>query len=100
MTGFTTQTEAVQAHGKTVSSQIVGDLDEAVQAAQSVALGPEVMGIICQMYTFVFNDELDHAKDMVSKLPEAMESTGKRLQQAASLYDGNEQGTKNTFEGK
>ena len=99
MTGFSTQTEAVQAHGKTLSSQIVSDLDEAVQAAQSVALGPEVMGIICQMYTFVFNDELDHAKEMVGQLPKAMESTGTRLQQAASMYDTNEQGTTNTFQG-
>jgi hypothetical protein len=100
MTGFSTQTEAVQAHGKTLAGQIADDLDEAVQAARTVTLGPEVMGVICQMYTFVFNDELDHAKDMLGKLPRAMESTGTRLQQAASMYDGNEQGTKSTFEGK
>jgi hypothetical protein len=48
MTGFTTDTEAVQAHGQLLSGQIAADLDEAVQAAQSVILGPEVMGIICQ----------------------------------------------------
>jgi hypothetical protein len=100
MTGFSTQTAAVAAHGKTVSSQIVDDLDEAVQAAQSVTLGPEVMGIICQMYTFVFQGEMDDANEMLGALPKAMESTGTRLQQAASMYDGNEQGTKNTFEGK
>jgi hypothetical protein len=100
MTGFTTQTEAVQAHGKSLSTQITDSLDEAVQAAQSVTLGPEVMGVICQMYTFVFQGEMDDAKEMLSALPKAMDSTGTRLQRAASMYDGTEQGTKNTFEGK
>jgi hypothetical protein len=100
MTGFTTQTEAVQAHGKALSTQITDSLDEAVQAAQSTTLGPEVMGIICQMYTFVFRDEMDDAKEMLGQLPKAMDSTGTRLQQAASMYDGTEQGTKSTFEGK
>jgi len=100
MTGFQTDAETVRAHGRTLSTQLTDDLTEAVQAAETVNLGAEAMGVICQMYTFVFNDELDHAKELLGKLPEAMESTGDRLQQSAAGYEETELGATKTFGGQ
>jgi hypothetical protein len=87
MTGFGTNADAVEAHGKLLSDRLASDLQQVVDASH-VSLGADVMGLICQVYSFVFNEELQHAQDLVSKLPAAMETTGGELKATAATYRG------------
>jgi hypothetical protein len=98
MTGFQTSAEAVTEHGKLLATRLTDDLNKAVEASH-ISLGPDVMGVICQMYSFVFNKELDRAKDLVAALPKAMESTGRRLQESGATYDDVERGNAASFRG-
>jgi hypothetical protein len=98
MTGFETHAEAVDAHGKFLSETLASDLQQAVDASH-VSLGADVMGVICQVYSFVFNEELDQAKDLVSKLPGAMESTGGELRATAATYRDTDEGQGSAFGG-
>ncbi|ANZ35665.1 hypothetical protein BBK82_05800 [Lentzea guizhouensis] len=93
MTGaFRTQADAVAAHGKMLVGQLSPSLQEAASASQ-VSLGPNVMGELCQMWSFIFNDELDDAKALLASLPKAFEATGDSLCSTAETYrqadDGN-----------
>jgi hypothetical protein len=98
MSGFETHVEAVEAHGRFLSSDLAADLQQCVDASH-ISLGPDVMGIICQVYPRIFNEKLDHAKDLLSKLPTAVDSTGIQLCDTASTYRDNEQATKDAFGG-
>lgn len=98
MSGFQTSAEAVEAHGKLLSDQLAADLQEAVSASHT-SLGPDVMGLICQVYSFVFNDELQQAQDLVAKLPAAVEATGGELLATAATYRDVDGGNATGFEG-
>jgi hypothetical protein len=87
MTGFGTNADAVEAHGKVLSDQLAGDLQQAVDASHT-SLGADVLGLICQVYSFVFDEELQEAKNLVSTLPGVMESTGGELIATAATYRG------------
>jgi hypothetical protein len=96
--GFTAQSEAIAAHGKQLLNALAPSLHEVVAASQ-ISLGPNVMGEICQVYAGIFNDELDKAKELISKLPGAVESTGDQLGQTAQLYQNTDTGTAASLEG-
>lgn len=85
MSGFGAHADSIEAHGKLLSNQLAADLQEAVDASH-ISLGADVMGLICQVYSFVFNDELQQAQDLVGKLPAAMEVTGGELQATSTTY--------------
>jgi hypothetical protein len=85
MTGFDADADAVEAHGKVLSDQLTGDLRQAVDASH-ISLGADVLGLICQVYSFVFDEELQEAQNLVGKLPDAMEATGSQLISTASTY--------------
>jgi hypothetical protein len=87
MTGFGTDADAVEAHGKLLSDQFTGDLQQAVDASH-VSLGADALGLICQVYSFVFDEELQAAKDLVNRLPNAVEATGAQLISTAATYRG------------
>ncbi|MEV8442271.1 hypothetical protein AB0425_33265 [Actinosynnema sp. NPDC051121] len=98
MSGFETRADAVEAHGKLLSDQLAADLQEAVSASHT-KLGADVMGLICQVYTFVFDDELQQAQDLVAKLPSAVEATGVELKATAATYRDADGGNAAGFEG-
>ncbi|MEO6082873.1 MAG: type VII secretion target [Umezawaea sp.] len=87
MTGFEIDADAVEAHGKLLSGQLTGDLQQAVDASH-ISLGSDVLGLICQVYSLVFDEELQEAQNLVGKLPDAMEATGAQLISTASTYRG------------
>ncbi|WP_439663775.1 hypothetical protein ACSHWB_21440 [Lentzea sp. HUAS TT2] len=98
MTGFAAQSEAVAAHGK----QIVGGLSPSlreVASASQVSLGPTVMGELCQVWSFIFNDELDKAKLLLAELPKAFEATGDSLCSTAETYQQTEDGNRASMRG-
>jgi hypothetical protein len=55
--------------------------------------------LICQVYSFVFNDELQQAQDLVGKLPAALEATGGELQATAATYRDVDGATAAGFQG-
>jgi hypothetical protein len=85
MSGFETSADAVEAHGKLLSGRLAADLQEAVSASHT-KLGADVMGLICQVYTFVFDEELQQAQELVATLPPAVEATGGELVATAATY--------------
>jgi len=87
MTGFGTDADTVEAHGKVLSDQFAGDLQQAVDASH-VSLGADALGLICQVYSFVFDEELREAKNLVGTLPGVMEATGGELIATAATYRG------------
>lgn len=96
--GFAAQSDAIAAHGKQLLNAIAPSLQEVVTASQ-ISLGANVMGEICQMYAFIFNDELDKAKELISKLPGAVESTGDQLGKTAELYQNTDTSNASSLEG-
>jgi hypothetical protein len=70
-----------------LSDQFTGDLQQAVDASH-ISLGADVLGLICQVYSFVFDEELREAQNLVSRLPDAMEATGAQLIATAATYRG------------
>lgn len=99
MSGFKTTKTDLEAHAKLLDGTLSAEVQEAVDAAGQVKLGAETMGVICQVYSFIFNDELDTARDLLSKLPEALDATGAELRAAANLYDTTDQGERTNFDG-
>lgn len=98
MTGFAAQSEAIAAHGK----QIVGGLSPSLQevaSASQVSLGPTVMGELCQVWSFIFNDELDKAKLLLAELPKAFEATGDSLCSTAETYRQTDEGNRDALRG-
>ncbi|QGK69196.1 hypothetical protein GIY23_06315 [Allosaccharopolyspora coralli] len=83
MSGLQTNTEAMNAHGKQLTGDIASGLQQAHDASTSVQLGPEVMGVLCQAWSFIFTDELDSTKQMLGQLPKAMEESGHKVLDAA-----------------
>lgn len=98
MTGFEARAEAIGNHGKFLSGQLGSELQQAVDASH-VSLGADVMGVICQVYAGIFNDELDHAKELLAKLPEVMETTGEGLSANAETYRNAEEANRASFGG-
>ncbi|SDL36573.1 Excreted virulence factor EspC, type VII ESX diderm [Lentzea albidocapillata subsp. violacea] len=98
MTGFAAQSEAIAAHGKQLVGQVSPSLQEAVSASQ-VSLGPNVMGELCQAWSWIFNDELDDAKALLAALPKAFEATGDELCSAAETYRQTEEGNRTAMQG-
>lgn len=98
MTGFHTQADAIAAHGKQLANAVAPSLQEVVTASQ-ISLGPNVMGEICQVYAFIFNDELDNAKHLVSLLPDVVEATGDELGKTADLYQNTDASTAGSMKG-
>ncbi|MDX3662749.1 hypothetical protein PV646_36075 [Streptomyces sp. ID05-26A] len=95
---FAAESEAIAAHGKQLLTAVAPSLQEVVTASR-ISLGANVMGEICQMYAGIFNEELDTAKDLVSKLPAAVEATGDQLVRTAELYDSIDTGNAASLEG-
>jgi hypothetical protein len=96
--GFAAQSETIAAHGKQLLNAVAPSLQEVVTASQ-ISLGANVMGEICQIYACIFNDELDTAKELISKLPSAVESTGEQLGETARLYQSTDAGNAASLEG-
>lgn len=99
MSGLGTTPEDLEAHAKLLDGTLAPDLQEAVDAAGQVKLGAESMGVICQVYSFIFDDELETAKDMLTKLPQVMEAASEQLRGSAGDYRNTDQGERNTFDG-
>ncbi|WP_309110917.1 type VII secretion target [Saccharothrix sp.] len=99
MSGFKTSKADLEDHAKLLDGTLSSEVREAVDAAGQVKLGAETMGVICQVYSFIFNDELDTARDLLAKLPEALDATGAELRASANLYDTTDQGERRTFDG-
>lgn len=83
--GFQTQAETVTAHGKMLVGRLSPSLQEAVSASQ-VSLGSNVMGELCQGWSWIFNDELDQAKSLLAALPTAVDTTGDELCSTTETY--------------
>ena len=98
MTGFQAQAETVSAHGKMLVGRLTPSLQEAVSASQ-VSLGPNVMGELCQHWSWIFNHELDQAKALLAALPKAFESTGDELCATAETYQHVEEGNRTAMQG-
>ncbi|SDP20990.1 hypothetical protein [Lentzea jiangxiensis] len=96
--GFQAQAEAIAAHGKNLVGQLSPSLQEAASASQ-VSLGPAVMGELCQRWSWIFNDELDKAKQLLAELPKAFEATGDSLCSTAETYQQTEDGNRASFRG-
>ncbi|GAB2859309.1 hypothetical protein [Lentzea nigeriaca] len=96
--GFQTQAETVAAHGKMLVGRLSPSLQEAVSASQ-VSLGPNVMGELCQAWSWIFNDELDNAKNLLAALPKAFEATGDELCSTAETYGQVEEGNRGAMQG-
>ncbi|HEX8870149.1 MAG TPA: type VII secretion target [Lentzea sp.] len=96
--GFQVQSEAISAHGKQLVGQLAPSLQEAVSASQ-VSLGPNVMGELCQHWSWIFNEELDDAKALLAALPKAFESTGDELCSTAETYQQVEEGNRAAMQG-
>jgi hypothetical protein len=95
---FQTQSETVAAHGKMLVGQLTPSLQEAMSASQ-VSLGPNVMGELCQRWSWIFNTELDEAKALLAALPKAFESTGDELCSTAETYQQAEEGNRAAMQG-
>lgn len=98
MTGFAARSEAIAAHGKQIVGQLSPSLQQVASASQ-VSLGPAVMGELCQMWSFIFNDELDDAKALLAALPKAFEATGDELCSTAETYQQTEDGNRDSLRG-
>ena len=98
MTGFAAQSEAIAAHGKQLVGQLSPSLQEAVSASQ-VSLGPNVMGELCQHWSWIFNKELDDAKALLAALPKAFEATGDGLCSTAETYQRAEEDNRAAMKG-
>ncbi|SES04641.1 hypothetical protein [Lentzea albida] len=96
--GFRTQAETVAAHGKMLVGRLSPSLQEAVSASQ-VSLGPNVMGELCQRWSWIFNEELDDAKALLAALPKAFEATGDELCSTAETYQQVEEGNRAAMKG-
>ncbi|MFI6097788.1 hypothetical protein ACIA8G_19695 [Lentzea sp. NPDC051213] len=96
--GFQTSAETVAAHGKMLVGQLSPSLQEAVSASQ-VSLGPNVMGELCQVWSWIFNEELDDAKALLAALPKAFEATGDELCSTAETYQQAEDGNRTSMQG-
>jgi hypothetical protein len=96
--GFKAQSETVAAHGKMLVGQLSPSLQEAVSASR-VSLGPNVMGELCQVWSWIFNDELDDAKALLAALPKAFESTGDELCATAETYQQVDEGNLTAMQG-
>jgi hypothetical protein len=96
--GFTAQSEAIAAHGKQIVGQLSPSLQEAVSASQA-NLGPNVMGELCQAWSWIFNEELDEAKALLAALPGAFEATGDELCSTAETYQQAEAGNRSSMQG-
>lgn len=96
--GFAAQSDAIAAHGKQLLNSVAPSLQEVVTASQ-ISLGPNVMGEICQIYALIFNDELDTAKELIGKLPGAIESAGDQLGKTAELYQSTDTSNAGSLEG-
>ncbi len=96
--GFQTQAETVAAHGKMLVGQLSPSLQEAVSASL-VSLGANVMGELCQHWSWIFDEELDDAKALLAVLPKAFESTGDNLCSAAETYQQAEEGNRTAMQG-
>lgn len=96
--GFNTRAETVAAHGKMLVGQLSPSLQEVVAASQ-VNLGPNVMGELCQVWSWIFNEELDDAKALLAALPTAFESTGENVRSTAETYQHTEEGNRAALEG-
>ena len=98
MSGFQTQADTVAAHGKMLTGQLSPSLQEAVSAAQ-VSLGPNVMGELCQHWSWIFNTELDDAEALLAALPKTFEATGDELCSTAETYQHVEEGNRTAMQG-
>ncbi|MEU7481803.1 type VII secretion target [Lentzea sp. NPDC042327] len=96
--GFAARSDAIAAHGKQLVNAVAPSLQEVVTASQT-SLGPNVMGELCQAYAFIFNDELDKAKQLVGLLPAVVEATGDQLGKTAELYQNTDTGNAGSLEG-
>ncbi|GLY48925.1 hypothetical protein [Lentzea sp. NBRC 102530] len=98
MSGFAARSEAITAHGKQLVGRLAPSLQEVASASQ-VSLGPNVMGELCQVWSFIFNDELDKAKSLLAELPRAFEATGDSLCSTAETYQQSDDGNRASFRG-
>ncbi|MDX8146049.1 hypothetical protein SK854_28335 [Lentzea sp. BCCO 10_0061] len=98
MTGFAAQSGAIAAHGKQIVGRLSPSLQEVASASQ-VSLGPNVMGELCQAWSWIFDDELDKAKLLLAELPKAFEATGDDLCSTAETYQQTEDGNRASLRG-
>lgn len=99
MTGTQTNTDAMNAHGKHLTGEITSGLQKAHDASTSVTLGPEVMGLLCQAWTFIFDDELKTAQDLMAQLPKAMEQSGNKVLDASRDFRDRDDAAGESFKG-
>ena len=98
MTGFSAQSDAIAAHGKQIVGRLAPSLQEVASASQ-VSLGPNVMGELCQAWSWIFDDELDKAESLLAELPKAFEATGDELCSTAETYQQTEDGNRTSMRG-
>lgn len=96
--GFEARADSIDAHGKELLNSLGPSLREVMNASQ-VSLGTDVMGLIGQMYTGIFNEELEVAKNLLAKLPEAADVAGEGLISTANEYRQAEAGNQAAFGG-
>ena len=99
MSGTQADTQAMADHGKHLTGEIASGLQKAHDASTQVKLGDDVMGELCQMYSFIFNDEVAAAEEMLRALPKAMDASGNRVMDTAKDIQERDDRNKENFEG-
>ncbi|GAA3850326.1 hypothetical protein GCM10022243_15230 [Saccharothrix violaceirubra] len=99
MTGFGTSADNLDEHADYIEDVLAPDVREAVEAAGRVKLGDDSMGLLCQVYSFVFDEELDTARDLLRKLPDALDATAGDLHATATGYRTVDSGESTNLDG-
>ncbi|RCW45074.1 excreted virulence factor EspC (type VII ESX diderm) [Halopolyspora algeriensis] len=97
--GIHTNTDAMDAHGKHLAGEITAALDKAHEAAASVELGPDVMGVLCQFWTSIFEEERASAERLLGQLPQSLEDSGNKVKEAAQEFRDRDDEAVARFEG-
>lgn len=92
MTGGThTNTDAMDAHGQKLTGEITAALDKAHQASTETPIDSGALGVLCQVWAFIFEDERTAAEEMLKQLPQAMQETGENVKSAAAEFRARDQ---------
>ena len=99
MSGTETDTDAMAKHGKHLTGEITSALGKAHATSTEVKLGADVMGELCQAWSFIFDDEVAAAQEMLQQLPKAMDASGGRVLDAAKEFRERDDRNRENFEG-
>lgn len=98
MAGESMETSAaeIRQHAAFVGGPIHDGLVQVVDASK-VSIGADVMGVLCQAWSFIFQEEHEQAKAAVAKLPDLLMMDADCLKTIAEAYESTEDLNRSMF---